>query len=106
MKRFAPILAAALLALAVGSVARADEVMHAGGSMMSGSHMMTHGTKVTLTGNVVDISCYVGSGLHGPSHAACAKACLLKGQPFGIQTSNGSIVTVLGSGPNDNPNAK
>ena len=46
--------------------------------MMSGSHMMSHGKNVTLTGNVVDLSCYVGSGLHGTGRAACVRACLLK----------------------------
>ncbi|HXN08513.1 MAG TPA: hypothetical protein VN860_02500 [Candidatus Acidoferrales bacterium] len=105
MKLFAATLVASLVALAVGTIALADEPM-TGGAMMSGSHMMMHGKQVTLTGNVVDLSCYVGSGLHGAGHAACAKACLLKGQPFGIQTTDGNIVTVFGSGPNDNPNAK
>jgi hypothetical protein len=106
MKRFAATLLATIAVLTLSNVAFADDSSMAGGSMMSGSHMMTHGKQVTLTGNVVDLSCYVGSGLHGSGHAACAKACLLKGQPFGIQTSDGNIVTFLGSGPNDNPNAK
>ena len=106
MKRFAATLVASLAVVTLGSVAFADEPPMASGSMMSGSHMMTHGKQVTLTGNVVDLSCYIGSGLHGAGHAACAKACLLKGQPFGIQTVDGNIVTIFGSGPNDNPNAK
>jgi len=106
MNRSIATLVAGLVALTLGSVAVADEPSMAGGHMMSGSHMMSPGKNVTLTGNVVDLSCYVGSGLHGTGHAACAKACLLKGQPFGIQTSDGNIVTILGSGPNDNPNAK
>jgi hypothetical protein len=96
MKKFAALLTAGLLALALGSAAFAAETSSMGSS---GEHMMMSGKQVTLTGNLVDISCYVGSGAHGASHAACAKACLLKGQPFGIETSDGNIVTIFGNGP-------
>jgi hypothetical protein len=104
MKQFAATLAACIMGLILGSVALADDM----GSMnsTSGSHMMTGGKKVTLTGNVVDLSCYVGSGFHGASHAACAKACLLNGNAFGIETADGNIVTVFGTGPSDKPLAK
>jgi len=81
------------MVLALGSAALADDM----GNMGSAGAMASK--KVTLTGNVVDLSCYLGSGAHGASHASCAKACLLKGQPFGIQTSDGNIVTILGNGP-------
>jgi hypothetical protein len=93
MNRLTAALAAGVMVLALSGVARADDSM---GNMSGGA---AAGKKVTLTGNVVDLSCYLGSGAHGASHAACAKACLLKGQPFGIQTSDGNIVTILGNGP-------
>jgi hypothetical protein len=100
MKKFATLFAAGLIAVMLGGVALADEPDSMGNSMgNSANHMMMSGKKVTLTGNVVDLSCYIGSGAHGASHAACAKACLLKGQPFGIETSDGNIVTIFGNGP-------
>jgi hypothetical protein len=92
MKSLFGMLAAGIVAAAFGSVALAHDTG-------SASHMTTGGQKVTITGNVVDLSCYMSPGEHGASHAACAKACLLKGQPFGIQTSDGNIVTILGNGP-------
>ncbi len=93
MNRLTAALAAGVMVLALGSAALADDM----GNMGSAGAMASK--KVTLTGNVVDLSCYLGSGAHGASHASCAKACLLKGQPFGIQTSDGNIVTILGNGP-------
>lgn len=102
MKRFGVALAAGLCAMALASAAFADDMSNMGSS----SHEMTGGKKVTLTGNVVDLSCYIGSNAHGASHKACAKACLLNGNAFGIETADGNVITVFGTGPNDKPNAK
>src|SRR5215470_12684997 len=66
----------------------------------------TSGKKVTITGEVRDISCYTTAGLKGMNHVACAKSCVLNGQELGIQTADGNIVMVLGNGPNDSPNKK
>ena len=95
MKRLLGILAAGVVAVAIGNAAFADDMNSTGSS----SHAQMGGSKVTLTGNLVDLTCSLSAGAHGASHAACAKACLLKGQPFGIQTSDGNIVTILGNGP-------
>ncbi len=99
MNRFTAAFAAGLVVLALGSAALADDMGSTSSSSGNANHMAMTGKKVTLTGNVVDLTCYIASGAHGASHAACAKACLLKGQPFGIETSDGNIVTILGSGP-------
>ena len=101
MRKFTLMVVAALAAAATAGPALADNM-----SSMSGSHSMMTGKKVTLTGNVVDLSCYNSHGLHGPTHVACAKACNLKGQPFGLELSDGKIITFYGAGPNDNPNKK
>jgi hypothetical protein len=102
MKRFVIALFACLCVVALGSAAFADDTSNTSSS----SHEMTGGKKVTLTGNVVDLSCYIASNASGSGHKACAKACLLNGNAFGIQTADGNIVTVFGTGPNDKPNAK
>jgi len=98
MKRFFGLFMAGVVAAAIGSAALADDMSNMG----SASHMQTGGKQVTVTGNLIDLTCSMASGAHGASHAACAKACLLKGQPFGIQTTDGNIVTILGSGPGQN----
>ncbi len=43
--------------------------------------------EVTLKGEPVDISCYLG-GKSGEGHASCAKACVTGGKPVGFVTSN------------------
>jgi len=91
-----------IAAVGIASVVLADD-MSSGGA--NSNHMMTSpGKKVTLTGEVRDISCYTTAGLAGMKHVACAKSCVLNGQELGIQTSDGNIVMVLGKGPNDAPN--
>ena len=42
--------------------------------------------EVTLTGEPVDISCYLG-GKSGEGHASCAKSCVQGGKPVGFVTS-------------------
>jgi len=89
-------------AVGIASLVLADDMSS---SSASNSHMMTPaGKKVTLTGEVRDLSCYTTAGLAGMKHVACAKACVLNGQELGIQTADGDIIMVLGKGPNDAPN--
>ena len=39
---------------------------------------------MTLTGEVVDLACYMHAGLKGPDHKACAVACAANGVPLGL----------------------
>jgi hypothetical protein len=102
MKSFGVALSVALGAITIASSAFADEM----GTPMPMGHEAMGGKQVTLTGTVTDISCFTSAGLHGAGHKACAKACLLNGQPFAIMTADGNLVTILGKGPNDNPYKK
>jgi hypothetical protein len=51
----------------------------------------------TVTGEVADLKCYLGSGALGPDHAKCAKGCLSAGQPMGLVTTDGKVY-LLGIG--------
>lgn len=54
----------------------------------------------TLTGEPVDISCYLG-GKSGPAHAGCAKSCVSGGKPVGFVVRDGEderLYLVLGKG--------
>jgi hypothetical protein len=61
----------------------------------------------TLTGEVVDVSCYMGHPDHekmrGPGHRKCADTCLKKGLPMGILTEDKQVFIVLED--HDNPKA-
>lgn len=55
----------------------------------------------TMTGTVVDVSCYSTMGASGPSHKACAQTCAHAGSPLGIMV-NGVIYMPVSPKP-DNP---
>ena len=50
---------------------------------------------VTLTGEVLDLACYVGHGAQGPEHASCAAKCAAMGQPLGLAASDGKVYLLL-----------
>jgi hypothetical protein len=59
----------------------------------------------TLTGEVVDLACYIGhpeSG-HGQSHRKCADVCLKKGMPMGILTEDKQVYLLLQDHDNPKP---
>ncbi|HYS78829.1 MAG TPA: hypothetical protein VEO94_08310 [Candidatus Dormibacteraeota bacterium] len=50
---------------------------------------------VTLTGEVLDLACYVAQGAKGPEHASCAAKCAAMGQPVGLAASDGKVYLLL-----------
>jgi hypothetical protein len=52
---------------------------------------------VTVTGEVIDMACYLDHGAMGAKHAACAKTCIESGLPVGIRAANGTTYLVIGS---------
>ena len=42
----------------------------------------------TLTGEVIDVACYLGHGATGAKHADCGKQCVLGGLPVAIKVGN------------------
>jgi hypothetical protein len=59
----------------------------------------------TLTGEVVDLVCYLPHPQTGagPSHKKCAETCLKKGLPMGILTEDKQVYLLLED--HDNPKA-
>ena len=74
-----------VIALTVAPLAVAQEHEH--GSDMAASK--------EVTGEVVDMMCYVDHGAKGEKHAACAAKCIRGGGPAGI-TSEGKTYLVVG----------
>lgn len=54
------------------------------------------GQETTVTGEVVDMSCYIDHGATGEKHAACAKKCITSGLPVGIKANDGKTYLVIG----------
>src|SRR5262245_26528061 len=57
----------------------------------------------TVTGEVVDMGCYLGHGAHGKDHISCATKCLAKGMPIGVLTTNGTLYLVTLDHDNGDP---
>lgn len=49
----------------------------------------------TITGEVVDVSCYLQVGKHGEKHRDCGQKCLKNGQPMGILTKEGKLYILM-----------
>jgi len=51
---------------------------------------------VTVTGEVLDMACYIDHGAHGEKHAGCAKGCIESGLPVGIKSGDGKVYLIIG----------
>jgi hypothetical protein len=96
MKRITMLLASLLLCVAVTSSMAHDE--HAGGAKMD-----MGGVKKTVTGEVVDMGCYLGHGAKGEGHIACATKCINNGMPMGLLTSDGKLFLLTMNHDNPDP---
>ena len=79
---------AALLVFAISPIAFAQQHEH-------GKDALAAGADKTITGEVVDLMCYVDHNASGEKHAACAGKCIKGGGPVGI-TSDGKTYLVVG----------
>lgn len=53
------------------------------------------GSIKTVTGEIVDFSCYLEVGKHGEKHRDCAQKCFRAGQPIGLLTQDGSLYMLM-----------
>jgi hypothetical protein len=49
-----------------------------------------------VTGEVVDLMCYLDHGAKGEKHASCAKTCIESGGPVGLLTKDDELYLVVG----------
>jgi hypothetical protein len=50
---------------------------------------------LTITGEVVDVSCYTQMGKRGEAHKACGAKCVLNGQPVGVVTADNTLYILI-----------
>ena len=58
---------------------------------------------VTISGEIVDMGCYVGHGAAGEKHAECATKCIAGGMPMGILTKEGKLYLLTMAHGNADP---
>lgn len=83
-----------LMLLAWSAAALANEGHH-----MPGAKSVTK----TITGEVVDMGCWLGHAARGEQHNSCATKCLNQGMPMGLLTSNGTLYLVTLDHDNADP---
>ena len=65
----------------------------------SHSHAKPSGKPVTMTGEIIDLTCFMQhpDNAVGMDHAKCAKACINKGLPVGFRAEDGTVYLVIGA---------
>jgi hypothetical protein len=58
---------------------------------------------VTVSGEILDLSCYLSKGSKGARHKTCAKMCAEKGLPIGVLTEAGDVYLLLEDHDNPDP---
>lgn len=53
------------------------------------------GKVVTVTGEVIDCSCYWQLGKHGAKHRECAQKCARSGEPIGLLAADGTVYLLM-----------
>lgn len=53
------------------------------------------GAARTITGEVVDVSCWLQLGKRGPAHVACGTKCVTAGQPGGLLDDEGNLYILM-----------
>ena len=57
--------------------------------------ILAEGRPLTITGEVVDVSCYTQMGKRGEAHKACGAKCVLAGEPVGIVTADNTLYLLM-----------
>lgn len=52
----------------------------------------------SVTGEVIDITCYIAGGMKGEEHRMCAQVCADAGLPLGILSEDGHVYMTAGKG--------
>ena len=61
--------------------------------------------EILVTGEVLDMTCYIAYHLSGPNHAECARVCIRNGLPVGIKAHDGKVYLLTGE-PGHSVNAE
>ena len=61
--------------------------------------------EMLVTGEVLDMTCYIAYNLSGPDHAECARVCIRNGGPVGIKAQDGKVY-LLTAEPGQSVNAE
>ena len=97
MKQMSRLVIGTALVMSAGAVWAHEHGEHADGSEESVAE--NTGTEQTLTGEVVDVFCYLSHGKDGlgKGHADCAKKCIQNGLPVAIRVGDDLYLAAMAS---------
>ncbi|WP_114752363.1 hypothetical protein [Pleomorphovibrio marinus] len=61
------------------------------------------GEEVEVSGEVLDLSCYMASGAKGEGHKECAASCINNGMPIGLLGADGKVYLLIEDHKNKEP---
>ncbi len=59
------------------------------------SFMPKNDDSKTVTGEILDMKCYMTSGAHGDNHKDCSVSCIKGGAPMGVLTDDGKVYLLV-----------
>jgi hypothetical protein len=62
--------------------------------------------EIAVSGEIVDLACYLSKGSRGMQHKACAQLCAKKGLPIGVLTPEGDVFLLIEDHDNPDPYQK
>lgn len=78
----------------------------AGSVWAAAPHMDPAGKTETISGEMIDMACYMMHEGKGAKHAKCAGACVTGGAPLGVLTADGKVYLVVGDHDDKKPFAE
>jgi len=82
---------------AAGVMAVANETQQSATKQESAAHPhdVAAGQSLTVTGEVLDLACYMAHEGKGEKHKSCAQACINGGAPIGVLTADGDVYLLV-----------
>lgn len=85
-----------ILALAAAALFAGYPVLAHEGHEHGDKDSTSSGETQKITGEVVDMACYVDHNATGEKHADCAKKCITSGLPVGLKADDGKTYLLIG----------
>ena len=85
-----------LLGIAAAAVFAASPLLAHEGHEHGDKEDLAAGETKKITGEVVDMACYIDHNATGDKHADCAKKCITSGLPVGLKADDGKTYLLIG----------
>jgi hypothetical protein len=85
-----------IIAIAAAALFAASPVMAHEGHEHGQKDELASGETKKITGEVIDMGCYIDHNATGEKHTDCAKKCITSGLPVGLKADDGKIYLLIG----------